>query len=234
MIANSEPLHFARFRDVLAGEGHRAHRTRLLRAVSRLRRCRRVRRRIGAEQPARVDGHAHRRLVGAEGGAPRSARARRIGALSRRRRRDSARGRRRADRDCIRRAARRNRARARARGPRRRASPPSSAPKTRRSSKPAPDPYLHAIALLASAHRTPHRLAPTAWRSRIRAGASSRRRAAGLRTVAVTQTYAAAELPRCRPDHPDQLLHSTLQFYERSVASVPTNSVRKSRRIQLG
>ena len=58
VIANSEPLHFRGFRDVLAEEGVALTGARLLRALSRLRRCRRVR---GDRRPARAGVDARRR-----------------------------------------------------------------------------------------------------------------------------------------------------------------------------
>ena len=66
--------------------------------------------------------------------------------------------------------------------------------------KPAPDLYLLAIAKLARSPEAWRSTPPHASRSRIRDGASKRPAGAGLRCVAVTHTYPAAELGKRRPD----------------------------------
>jgi beta-phosphoglucomutase-like phosphatase (HAD superfamily) len=60
--------------------------------------------------------------------------------------------------------------------------------------KPSPDPYLKAVALLAAAGRAPLNASDCVAIEDSRWGLVSAR-AAGLRTVAVTQTYDARELP---------------------------------------
>ncbi len=63
-----------------------------------------------------------------------------------------------------------------------------------RESKPSPDPYVKAVALLAAAGRAPLNASDCVAIEDSRWGLASAQ-AAGLRTVAVTQTYDARELP---------------------------------------
>ena len=89
----------------------------LLRPLPRLRRCRARSRRSGATSGGAWTRQDIARIRGAQGGAARGARARRVGPVPRRRRRDPPRGRGDADRDRIRRARRRDPPRARSRKP---------------------------------------------------------------------------------------------------------------------
>ena len=169
VIANSEPLHFRAFRDVLADEGVDADRGRLLRALSRLRRRRRVRGdRRGARPrwtPNDIAELVARKAVRLEA-LERDGSVLFPGAADA----IAARGRRDAARDRVGRAA----------APRSGAcSNASSWPRCFTAivaaedtpvSKPAPDPYLRAVALLVGGMRRRRSPPPTASPSRIRSG----------------------------------------------------------------
>jgi beta-phosphoglucomutase-like phosphatase (HAD superfamily) len=188
VIANSEPLHFGAFRDVLATEGvtltERDYYARYLGYDD-----------VGvfkAVDAARgVWGRRTSRAGREQGGAARGARARRLGALSRARRRHAGARGSDADRDRVRRPRRRDPARARARALAGCFTAIVAAEDTP-VSKPAPDPYLRAVALLAALRRHA-RAADCVAIEDSRWGLESAR-AAGMRTVAVTNTYEASAL----------------------------------------
>ena len=191
VIANSEPLHYQGFRDVLAQEGDRARRGRLLRAPARVRRCGRVSGsgegagrgmdagadwRSGRAQGVeleRLEGDVSVLFDGAADAIRRAAAAVPIaiasGALG-------AEIRRVLDREHL--------------------TPfftPIVSAEDTPASKPAPDPYLRAVAQLAEAIGTSLVPAECVAIEDSRWGLQSAR-AAGLRTVGITSSYGAAEL----------------------------------------
>ena len=194
VIANSEPLHFRAFRDVLAEEGVVADRGGLLRAVSRATTMSGVFEAVARRSRAPWTRGRHRRARRAQGRAAGSARTRRVDPVPRRRRGHPARAaalplaiasgalgaeiRRVLDREQ----------------PDSAASRRSWPPKTRRPASRRPTPTC--ARSHCSRQRCGGTLAPadcvaiedSPW------GLESAR-AAGLRTVAVTQTYEASRSP---------------------------------------
>ena len=82
------------------------------------------------------------------------------------------------------------------------------------ASKPAPDPYIHAVELLSKAIGTRIRPADCVAIEDSRWGLESAR-AAGLRTVAVTHTYAADALKSAADEILPNLSHLTQEFLSR-------------------